>query len=285
MSIEPVKKPAALKLGSAVHRALETAALALPDRRREDAFEAISLYDLDPLDAARARAMVLGYLDHHGGIPGETYAVELEIGGPIPDSPVMFAGRIDRVLVENNRLYILDYKTTSRYNEALIDDLENSLQGALYAEYLSRVASLPVGGVIYDIIEKPLLTPKKVTRYTETPEPDSKQMTRGKHKGLWKSTSRETMPEFEARLQDHYLDGDYIHRPTVIVTQEMRQAAMHQLTLAAQEVEWRIENNNWAENRGNCTGAFGWPCFYRSLCMSGLSPVVLENEYQRKAAS
>lgn len=99
--------------GELIHRLLQT----LPELPREGwagacrRFLARAGRDLDPASAAEIARTVLAVLDHPDFAPlfGPGSAAEVALGGRI--GPLVIAGQIDRLVVDDQRVLILDYKT------------------------------------------------------------------------------------------------------------------------------------------------------------------------------
>jgi hypothetical protein len=272
--------------GKGLHRALEAAAgRHLPEEQRQAAFQQVGI-DLDagrlrPLNAARIRAMIGGYFRQWGKL--QTWAREYPLSGPIPGiSELTFVGKVDRIIQTPGGFAILDYKTVERLSPTYLESLQRMLQGPLYAHYLEQEQGMEVTEVIYDLIVRPPsgMAPRNDKFYSDSAVPGSRQLKSGKNSGKWLLERKETMDEFEGRLHALYRDKpeEMILRPLVCITRENRAEALHELTLAAREVLWRLDTGNWGENRRECEGAF-YPCPYRQLCYSRYNPVVVENEY------
>jgi len=279
----------ALKDGQALHKALESAA-GEPDldSQRMAAFAQVAadlgVGRIQPLNAARVRAMLVGYFARWGKL--QTWAKEYTVEGPIPGVEGMtFTGRIDRVVQVPGGFAVVDYKTASKVDGSYLESLQRQLQGPLYAHYLEQERGMEVVEIVYDLIIKPPsgMVPKMIDVDHDNEVPGSHQMKSGPAKGKWRESRRENMDEFERRLQGLYQDrlDEMILRPSLLITREHRADALNELTLAAREVLWRLDTGNWGENRRACEGTF-YPCPFRQLCYSRYSPLVMQNEYRRR---
>ena len=272
LRIEPAVVSDALTDGRTFHGALEAASKKFePEAQRCAAFGQVRADQdagrIQPINAARVRAMLSGYFAKWGRLTWTTWAREYRVEGPIPGvEGLTFAGVIDRIVTVPGGFAIVDYKTTSKVDASYLEGLNRRLQGPLYAHYFESEQGQEVVEIVYDLVVKPSsnFAPKKITS--------------GPRKG-----DRETMAEFEDRLQKVYRErlDEMVLRPTMSITREHRDRALVELIRAAEEVLWRLDTGNWGENRGGCEGTF-YPCPYRQLCYSGFSPLVIQNYYRTR---
>jgi ATP-dependent helicase/nuclease subunit A len=105
------------KRGTLVHRLLQILP-DLPEGRRRDAtnaFLAMPVHDLSPDERSEIAGEVLVILEHVDYAPlfGPDSRAEAPIVGRIdgPDGPEIVSGQVDRLVIRENGILILDYKT------------------------------------------------------------------------------------------------------------------------------------------------------------------------------
>jgi hypothetical protein len=171
--IEPATGPQ--HYGSGSHRGLEAWLLAHhdgPDARLAAALAAVNL--ADPVDAAKARAVLTGYEARWGEVKWRVLAVEVafsyELDGHIID------GYIDAIIQDetDGRVYVVEHKNTtadtspgSSYWEVLTIDRQVSI----YVD-AATVLGYDIAGVIYDALARPkherlMATPLEKRKYTK----------------------------------------------------------------------------------------------------------------------
>jgi hypothetical protein len=166
-SVEPDAAP--LRFGTAIHQALACWWAGFP---LAEAIEAINGLD-DPFELARASALFAGYVAHWRKPAGSVLLVEKEFRCALTnpatgaDSRTFeLAGKIDALTVLGGRTLLVEHKTTS----------EDIAPGSPYWQRLRIDTQIPIylrgveslghrcDGVLYDVLAKPKLRPKKGER-------------------------------------------------------------------------------------------------------------------------
>ncbi len=132
--------------GIIVHRLLESLPELAPERREEAAKRFLDQgpYDLSPEEAAEILSETLAVLAHSEFAPlfGPDSQAEVALTGLIegPDEPEAVSGQVDRLVVTEDRVMIVDYKT-NRPAPLAADDVPRIYlkQMALYSQILSGI--------------------------------------------------------------------------------------------------------------------------------------------------
>lgn len=78
-----------------------------------------------------------------------TFAFELDFG-PTPDQPYVLCGKLDRIVVFNDDLFVMDRKTTSALGPTFAERFTPDNQMTLYTLAGKRIFMAPIKGVIVD---------------------------------------------------------------------------------------------------------------------------------------
>ena len=158
--LAPKRKRNSLYIGSAIHKGIETwdideAIKTLITAFPKDQNEA----DEQDIATATVEALLTNYFQLYK--PFEDHQPE-----KLFDMPMMapngrsrkyrIAGKIDDLVFQNGRYWIVEYKTTSRLDANYIDRLYLDSQITMYMYAMERLG-YDVAGVIYRIIRKPVL--------------------------------------------------------------------------------------------------------------------------------
>lgn len=103
---------------------------------------------------------VIWYLEKFKDDPAKTWimsdgkpAVEVNFNfeldfGPTPDQPYVLSGKLDKVVVFNGDLFVMDHKTTSSLGKQFVDSFTPNNQMTLYTYAGKKVFMAPIKGVI-----------------------------------------------------------------------------------------------------------------------------------------
>jgi len=184
LGVRPVREAEALRVGTLLHRGLETYWLQWtqwrqsPDLAFECALDAMRPFALDAYDYERAHALMLGY--HERWLPEylanefEVLGVELEFTGAPLVNPATNAwsrtfelgGKLDALIRrQNRRVYLIEHKTTSEEigpGSPYWQRLQLDAQVSMYFRG-ARSLGFDVAGCEYDVLSKPKLRPFKAT--------------------------------------------------------------------------------------------------------------------------
>lgn len=171
MAIRPASSEAApLRFGSAVHEGL---AALWQGQGLDSALDLVRIDD--PFEQAQASAMLCGYATHWGLFGGasngvEVLAVEREFRAPLVNPATGYAsqtfqlgGKVDAIARIDGRVLLVEHKTTSEDitpGSPYWQRLRIDTQIPLYLQGCRALGFEPVG-VLYDVLLKPRLRPKK----------------------------------------------------------------------------------------------------------------------------
>jgi len=148
--------------------------------------------------------------------------------------------RLDGLVKQDGRFWIRELKTTGMSFEQFEKRCETSQQCSLYT-YAVRRSGIPVEGIIYDFIKKPLLR--------KSLKEDKDQY------------GKRIVDDYKAR-PDNYFKRHYSYR-----NQETLDLFEEDLVDTAQDMLQRFETNTWYRNTESCWN-FNSACQYMPICFS-----------------
>ena len=156
-------------VGSAVHKGLETGNTEEALRLFDDIFPG-DQEEADKLETNRAivQAMLEGYFDLYGkGWDGEYHPekqFEISIINPASGATsrsYRLAGKVDGLLKQDGRWWLVEYKTAGMIDKNYIDKLMLDQQLTTYIYALQRQEQIKISGVIYRMLRKPSIRQRK----------------------------------------------------------------------------------------------------------------------------
>jgi len=252
----------------------------------------------DPFDLAKAKALLAGYGARWPQDSHEVLAIERSFEAPLRDSagrPVRgwrIAGKVDGLLRQDGRVWLLEHKTTSEditpggdYWARLTVDTQISL-------YFDGAAALghQVDGCLYDVVKKSGLKPGVLPTLDENGEkivlgPDGERVKTAR--GTWRQTADsasgfvlQTQPETPAQYQARVLEAiaerpnDHYARAEVVRLDGELAAARDDLVATVRAIDWSARREFWPRNDSACF-EYG-RCPYWGLCAG---QAVEENDY------
>lgn len=263
LGIRPVTDGLPRRIGSAFHKALE-----LSDKGRDVELSLLGLDD--PFEAAMVAEMYVAHLARWNGSSLTAVASELPFDLPLinPDTgsstPIWrMAGVIDRIVqLEDGRLALMEYKTTSRDfapGAEYWQRLHLDQQLSIYV-IAARELGYNVETVLYDVTRRPGQRPLKAT-----PEASRKYTAKG---ALYANQRErdETPDEYGARIAadvverpDHYFSRIEIARLDQDLDDCRAELWAQQKILREMQLAHR-----WYRNPGACFEPFA--CDYLPIC-------------------
>jgi hypothetical protein len=270
----PLRARDPLRFGSAFHLALEAwwrAAQAGGDRLAA-ARSALRLGELEPKEAAKAEALIIGYDVRWGEEVIEVLDVEAEFKTPIIN-PVtgassrtyVLGGKIDAIArLADGQVYIVEHKTSGENIEAGSDYWQRLRLDAQVSDYLigARALGHDIVGCLYDVIGKPKIEPMEAT-----PE-DKRQYTKKDHRLYAGQRERdETIEEYADRVRTHVAENldRYFVRGTVVRTAEEERDAAADTWNTAREMREAELAQRHPRNIDSCV-RWGSKCEYWAVC-------------------
>lgn len=173
---QPIKRSAALELGVGIHEALARYYELMRIGTRSDPvsdFTDWSDYQIARLDAddityeddlkslvetrTMGIAIMEGYVQHYKVEPFEIIEVEKTVSKPLPDTDWTLEARVDAVVRQNGKLYILEHKTFTSLDVEQLDREHQFVAEAWLAESLGLGR---ISGVIYNGMRKQVPSPR-----------------------------------------------------------------------------------------------------------------------------
>lgn len=232
--IRPKEKAEALFFGSAIHSALE---MLYKDMPLGAALSALD--ELDDVNRAKARALITRYHEKYMTMPVDVVAVEQWVKHTFGEDSIFgkqeFIGRVDAIIEQDGRRWIVEHKTATSVDEAYLERVQIDTQSMLYI-LAAREEFGEIEGVIYDILIKPAIRLKKA----------------------------ESIEEFEERcLAD--VDGENFVRVQQRFTEYDLEDARLEFRLLCIDIDARKKGMMAYRNTGACN-AIGRTCPYLCLC-------------------
>lgn len=248
------EEAAPLRFGTAVHAGL---AALWQGQGLASALDCVRI--ADPFEQAQASAMLCGYATHWGLSDGlfngvEVLAVEREFRAPLVNPGTGYAsqtfalgGKIDALAKLDGRVLLVEHKTTSEDitpGSAYWQRLRIDTQIPLYLQGVRALGFEPEG-VLYDVLLKPRLRPKK----------------------------GEQPPEFFDRLCAEIGDqpGKYFAQVEIAVLEEDVRAAMADAWQTARAMREGQLAQRYPRNSDACV-RWNRPCAYFDVC-TGQTPI------------
>lgn len=249
---------------------------------QQAACEYLDATDSDPLAVAKVRALVTGYHEHWQSAPYEVLAVEEVFRLPIvnpetgrPSRTYMQAGRFDLRVGFDRKKWMVEHKTSSEeiadpaaaYWKRLAIDQQVSMYALAHWQNEEKL-----DGTIYDVIRKPTIRPKQITKS------DQKVMTEQKiYCGFSidnadisfaaANENVETPALYGLRLLRDCLDSPtkyYQRRPIPRLDNEILEWS-GELWQVAQDIRATELSGGHYRNSGACMN-YGRPCDFLGIC-------------------
>lgn len=241
--------------------------------------------NLDRTSYLQARGMFDAYYERYRFVDvseWETVATEWQFTTPIYHprtgrklTDYCLTGYIDRIVrnIADGKLYVWEYKTKQSIDAGYIASLWTQRQTALYTLAVEKEFGEPVGGVIYDLVQRPSIKPKD----GETAEEFESRCQTLKHPDKATQKTGETDAEYLARLAAWYADPAYMrfHRETIVYTPDDIQAEREKLFEQVQLLRYFRRTGTYPRNCYACYPLAGKPCAYTSLCAAADPSLVL----------
>lgn len=218
--IKPIQTPAALKRGTLYHLGLEMllAGAKLPEIREKliqtevENAEALGI-DFDPIPSGLAYLMVEAFYRESGWQNWQIHGIERKFSVPTGYAKRL-TGKIDALVEHSGNFFLIEHKSTTRWNSDGSEYLHNLLWEEQPTNYLyairklqeDGVCNLPeIKGVFYVICEVPKLKP-----YEATPIDQRKYKRDG---SLYANQHEfdETPEEYLARCAEWYAEKPRVH--------------------------------------------------------------------------
>ena len=289
----PIEKNDNLIFGSIIHNCLE---IWYENYSLEKVFDYINQTVLNKNSDKKqkeqwhlANAIMTSYIELY---PNESFKIidlEKQFEGKIINPKTnyssrkfIFSGKVDGIVEQNGKYFLLEHKTTSMINENYLEKLWMDLQIRLYSIYLKQCFDIEVEGVIYNIIVKAKLKQNKGETEEEYLERFRKLIEVSKN---GKSTAKRKMPEddisFQSRLLQKYKEPGMFQRELIYFSADQLESLQYELWDICKSINHAEKNNLFYKNTSNCF-KFGSLCPYLMICSSKNNNIVIENHYEKK---
>lgn len=293
LGVRPEKTSQALRMGSNVHAGLDMLAMGIELQKVLDTV--LAQYESVPAWADAHEWMTEGYtvqrLVHAYAMRYEHENFEIvetempffvkienpETGKPTPSFTL--AGKIDKIVrLPDGRLAILEHKTTSDSideNSDYWNKLRLDMQISLYL-LAARQEGYEIGTIIYDVIRKPGISPKKVVKKDVLPKNDEDEKI-GQFFKYYDEVFKMPAPESEtpemyaARLTDDIASRPefYFARKEVARTSLDIQEAQNELWMQQKMIREMQLYDRWYRNTNACLHPY--KCEYTSICFNNVN--------------
>lgn len=282
--VRPIEQSYALRFGTLMHIGLE-AWWKEPNRamkllRGANTILAAAEDDFDNFNVIKAQELLQGY--HYRWVDSgwETILVEHEFSVPLThpvtgeEFPARLGGKLDALASKDGRVYVVEHKTSSEQIDPGSPYWQRLTLDSQVSTYIKAAKDLghDVVGVLYDVIQRPTIDPKKATpedkrRYTKAGKLDARQRDRD-----------ESPEEYRQRLrEDIASDPDsYYQRGTVVRTESEEREAHFDLWTWA---EATLRGGYQPRNTEACKTVYG-VCPYISVC-SGVDSLTNTLKFRR----
>ena len=283
--------PSFLRIGSAIHAALENYLISSNKNKGTEALEQSlraewclaedsEIRDTIMYEMPYVTAMYNYYIDRWQNHPLETSKTEVQLSHQGVFIKCDGIGKMPESMMMPERMVNIEHKTVSKAID-ITDYTTNLLldsQVNIYTDIL-RKCGYPILTTLYDIIVKPPFKVKNIAITDEDGIPiitdESGERVRNKN-GSWKTMPnstkgwiakerRETHNEFYLRILSELSDENYV-RLEVTRTEEQLEATREEMLDTILDIYGCQDRGFWRRNTENCLNHFGGRCPYYHLC-------------------
>lgn len=285
----PLHRDAALFFGDLIHNCLEvwhgTRSIASVHAYLESA-------DADGPTKLNATAMIEAYAKHYSEERWSVVALEKPFVATIYNPATGAAsrsfemrGKVDGIVCEDGRNYILEHKTASRIDAAYIERLWTDFQSKIYAHFIAESLGIKIHGVEYNVLTKARLQQRQGETEEQFQERYAAACAANKSgKSSAKREFPESNAEFRARLDEVYAKPGTFHRERLYFSKEDFDELRNELWELTQQLLDARRRDAYYANSSQCF-SWGKPCPYWKLCSNlKAQEFVIQTEYQIKPA-
>lgn len=269
--LKPIETPKALSIGRQYHAGIE---MLLNGESMEEIEGTLLMaeyvnadknqIEMNMFDCFLAVEMVRHFAENSNWQTWKIKAIEQNFEVPTGDGNTL-KGRIDGLIDVDGFNYLIEQKTASQLSEryiARLTYLDEQNVNYLYAynklRELGQIEDKPIGGIFYNIIEKPLLKPLKATPQSEL---------KYKKDGTLYASCRlkdETPQEYRERVRQWYAEGNRMIQKYISRTPEEIERAMVEFNATVRDLNQAKIDNTWYRNSNACNIL---PCPYECKCI------------------
>jgi hypothetical protein len=269
--VRPVEQSYALRFGTLIHLGLEHYWKA-DTFKLSAAFSAMRAAESDEFELVKAEELLRGYSIRWADDGWETIAVEKEFSVPLVHPatgevfPARLGGKLDALARKDGRVYIPEHKTSSEDispGSVYWQKLTLDSQVSTYLQAAKEMGYSDVAGVLYDVLLRPPMEPKKATpeesrKYTKATKTQPSRLYANQR------DTDESLEEYRIRLrEDIASDPDcYYQRGTVVRTESEEREAAFDLWHWSEAV---LRGGYAPRNTEQCRTVYG-TCPYLSVC-------------------
>ncbi len=303
--------PSNLTVGKAIHAGIERHLLLAKGDRfdKVDCTTESLKHVVDSIDRIKTLVMISNYCKTYKNDKDrfEIIKIEYEFISEIFNeysNRYAFGGKIDGLVREKSTglYYLIEHKTTSRIDNGYISSLWMNTQIAFYSALLEILLNIKIHGVIYDIIEKPQISPKE----GETEAEFQDRYNAAKNKKLVKRKMPESDSDFSARCNELYADGSKLRRELILIPEWEKEKTLSEahsivadwleaaeqpklVSTSEKDIFAVIRENNCQCSRmyRNTSSCFKWnkPCRFLPICQSNESRSIIDSLYRIRTVS
>lgn len=238
-----------------------------------------------------ARAMMDGYARRYADESFHVLALEAPFAMPIRNPATgrvsrrfRLAGKVDGIVEEEGRYYLLEHKTTSHLDGDYLERLWLDLQISLYSRALETIHHIPIAGVIYNVLCKAQLKQGKGETEAEFLTRRAELLAKNKS-GKTSATRKESESDaaFQQRLRVKYDDPAMFHREVILFTPDQYAELEAELWELTQQFQDALKRGAFYRNTSQCF-AYGRPCSYYPLCRAGGAEHIIPALYEQRPA-
>lgn len=286
----PLQRDAALFFGDLIHNCLE---VWHGTRSLASVHAYLETVQADTADRLNAVAMIEAYAKHYAEERWAVVALEKPFEATVYNPATgaasrsfVMRGKVDGIVCEDGRNYILEHKTASRIDAAYIERLWTDFQSKIYAHFISEATGLKIYGVEYNVLTKARIAQRQGETEEAFQERYAAACAANKSgKSSAKREFPESNAEYRARLDEFYSRPGTFHRERLYFSKEDFDELRSELwELTQQLLEARKRSGAYYANSSQCF-QWGKPCPYWKLCSNPKAQeFVISTEYQNKPA-
>lgn len=286
-NIVPAATPDYFTFGSAFHKALElwfkpndlasildaenNSPEGITRYKRDNAIGAISQFNLSDEDRIKCEALFDAYISTYSRESFAVIDVEKTFKQPLlsPKGKASrfftLQGKVDALIKENGRYFVMEHKTTSKIDEGYINRILIDSQILIYAIALEKELGIKISGALYDVAQKPLIRMKQEESIEDFEARKAALIAKSK---TGKSSATRQKAETEEQFYDRCMNSigeSSFYREYVLFSDEMKSQAIKDIWSISKDYRLCKKEGNFYKNTLNCN-LFGSSCVYLPLC-------------------
>lgn len=222
----------------------------------------------------KARAIALAYAMYYANDGYETAGIEIPFCLPFidpeteePMEGVSYGGIIDAIVRRKGLLFFCDHKTTKQVDWAYWQELKTNPQLTQYS-LAARQAGIQIDGFLWDVIVKPTISPKKLTKAAKEEIEEYGTYCSQPLRESYRGEEEETPSLYGLRVFVAYTENPekFFQRRILTRTDDNLLEYLEETTTTIKEIARCKASPNLFTRSLNACKSYGTLCEYHQLC-------------------